>query len=61
MKNFLTQFWNDEGAQDMVEYSLLLVLLGAASVFILTQMGVQITSIFSKITHKLQSANEAIS
>jgi Flp pilus assembly pilin Flp len=61
MKTFLKLFWQDEGAQDIVEYSLLLVLIGAAALFVLTTMGKSITEIFSKINTKLQSANEAIS
>jgi pilus assembly protein Flp/PilA len=51
----------DEQGQDIVEYSLLLVLIGAAAVFVLTTMGTSITSIFSKIGSRLQNANAAIS
>lgn len=54
-------FWNDEGAQDIVEYSLLLVLIGAAALFVLTEMGTSISSIFSKINERLSGANKAIS
>ena len=57
IKNFLT----DETGQDVVEYSLLLVLIGAAAVFVLTAMGTSIGDIFGKINNKLTSANEAIS
>ena len=41
--------------------SLLLVLIGAAALFVLTTMGKSITEIFSKINVKLSSANSAIS
>jgi Flp pilus assembly pilin Flp len=51
----------DEGGQDIVEYSLLLVLIGAAAVFILTTMGSTISSIFSKINAKLNTADSQIS
>lgn len=54
-------FLNDEQGQDIVEYSLLLVLIGAAAVFVLTAMGQSISSIFSKINDRLSSANNAIS
>jgi pilus assembly protein Flp/PilA len=61
IKNFVNNFVNDEGGQDIVEYSLLLVLIGAAAVFVLTTMGQSITSIFSKINTKLTTADASIS
>ena len=57
----LTNFVKDEQGQDIVEYSLLLVLIGAAAVFVLTAMGASISQIFSKINQRLTSANDAIS
>ena len=54
------QFLQDEQGQDIVEYSLLLVLIGAAAVFILTAMGTAISEIFSKINARLSTANDAI-
>ncbi|MCG3163073.1 MAG: hypothetical protein JMDDDDMK_04451 [Acidobacteria bacterium] len=57
----LTHFVKDEQGQDIVEYSLLLVLIGAAAVFVLTAMGASISEIFSKINVRLTSANSAIS
>ncbi len=57
LKNFIT----DENGQDIVEYSLLLVLIGAAAIFVLTTMGTSIGSIFSKINTRLSSANDSIS
>ena len=57
----LTHFVKDEQGQDIVEYSLLLVLIGAAAVFVLTAMGTSISEIFSKINVRLTSANSAIS
>ena len=57
----ITQFLKDERGQDIVEYSLLLVLIGAAAVFILTTMGASITNIFSKINTKLSTADGKIS
>ncbi|MDQ3012185.1 MAG: Flp family type IVb pilin [Blastocatellia bacterium] len=61
IKNFVKNFVNDEQGQDIVEYSLLLVLIGAAAVFVLTTMGQSISSIFSKINTKLTSADNSIS
>lgn len=54
-------FLKDEEGQDIVEYSLLLVLIGAAAVFVLTAMGQSISGIFNKINARLASANDAIS
>jgi Flp pilus assembly pilin Flp len=54
-------FLKEEQGQDIVEYSLLLVLIGAAALFVLTAMGSSITQIFSKINVRLSSANNAIS
>ena len=61
MKKFLKDFVKDEAGQDIVEYSLLLVLIGAAALFVLSIMGQSISQIFSKIDTKLTSANEAVS
>ena len=57
----IRQLLKDERGQDVVEYSLLLVLIGAAALFLLTTMGTSISNIFSKINSKLQSADEKIS
>jgi pilus assembly protein Flp/PilA len=57
----ITRFLKDESGQDIVEYSLLLVLIGAAAVFVLTTMGGSISNIFNKINTKLQSADAKIS
>jgi Flp pilus assembly pilin Flp len=57
----IKEFLKDEQGQDIVEYSLLLVLIGAAALFVLTAMGASITSIFSKINVRLSGANAAIS
>lgn len=57
VRNFIT----DEQGQDIVEYSLLLVLIGAAALFVLTAMGTSITAIFSKINTRLSNANDAVS
>lgn len=57
----LKKFLQDEQGQDIVEYSLLLVLIGAAAVFVLTAMGTNISAIFSKINTRLSTANQQIS
>jgi Flp pilus assembly pilin Flp len=57
----IREFLKDEQGQDVVEYSLLLVLIGAAAVFVLTTMGQSISQIFGKINNKLDQANKSIS
>jgi len=57
----IKEFLKDEHGQDIVEYSLLLVLIGAAAVFILTTMGTSISNIFNKINSKLSQADTNIS
>ena len=61
IRNFVKGFVKNEQGQDIVEYSLLLVLIGAAAVFVLTTMGTSISQIFSKINTKLETANNSIS
>jgi len=53
-------FLRDEYGQDVVEYSLLLVLIGIVAIITLTVMGTSISSIFSKISSKLNQADSAI-
>jgi Flp pilus assembly pilin Flp len=43
MKKVLIEFLRDEAGQSVVEYSLLLTLIGASSVFMLTMMGLSIS------------------
>lgn len=57
LKNFLT----DEDGQDMVEYSLVLVLIGTVAMIYLTGMGLTITSILQKIGNMLEAMSNAIS
>ena len=57
----IKEFLKDEQGQDIVEYSLLLVLIGAAAIFVLTSMGTSISQIFQKINERLASANASIS
>jgi pilus assembly protein Flp/PilA len=57
----IREFLKEEEGQDIVEYSLLLVLIGAAAIFVLTSMGTSITQIFSKINTRLTTANNSIS
>jgi Flp pilus assembly pilin Flp len=58
-KGLLVEFIRDEGGQDIVEYSLLLVLIGAAALFVLTAMGTSIGDIFNKITTSPPAPNRS--
>jgi Flp pilus assembly pilin Flp len=53
-------FLREERGQDIVEYSLLLVLLAVAAVFVLTSFNVSIFNIFSKIQDWLVQADSKI-
>lgn len=61
LKQILTDLLSDEQGQDLVEYSLLLVLIGAVAMLYLTGTGINISSIFSKISLRVEQANQAIS
>jgi Flp pilus assembly pilin Flp len=54
-------FLGNECGQDVVEYSLLLVLLGVVLILVLTAMGGSISSIFSKISDRLSNASSQVS
>jgi Flp pilus assembly pilin Flp len=53
-------FLRDERGQDIVEYSLLFILIGAISVLLLAAMSGNVSSIWSKITNTLFGANEQL-
>ena len=56
LKNFLAE----ESGQDMVEYSLLLTLIGLTSVFALTVVGLNIVTVFDRTLAKLHVADAAV-
>jgi Flp pilus assembly pilin Flp len=60
MRTWLTQFVVEEEGQDIVEYSLLLVLIGTVILIFLSGIGVSVTSIFSKISNKLERVSTEI-
>jgi Flp pilus assembly pilin Flp len=49
----LRNFLNDERGQDLVEYSLLLVLIAAAAVLVLTSFGGSVGDLYSRVTSRL--------
>ena len=60
MRTWVTQFLVEEEGQDIVEYSLLLVLMGTVILIFLSGIGVSVTSIFSKIGSKLEQVSAEI-
>ena len=52
-------FISNELGQDVIEYSLLMVLIGAAAILVLSSMGTSIVSIFDKVKTALDTANDA--
>jgi Flp pilus assembly pilin Flp len=53
-------FLADERGQDMVEYSLLLLLLGCIAMIYLTGVGINISSILSKVSAKVENTSNAL-
>jgi len=59
-KEFLTKFLRDESGQDIVEYSLLLTLIGATSLSVLTMVGINIGRIFDKTLSTVQYIDDQV-
>ena len=59
-KEFLTKFLRDESGQDIVEYSLLLTLIGATSLSVLTMVGINIGRIFDKTLSTVQYVEDHV-
>ena len=60
LKVVLKKFLTEESGQDIVEYSLLLTLIGLTSVFALTVVGINIVTVFDRTLAKLQVADAAV-
>lgn len=61
MRTWLTTFLTDEQGQDIVEYSLVLVLIGTVALIFLSGMGLSITGILSKVGFKLEAVSNSMS
>jgi len=57
MISFLNEFCNDEGGQDLVEYSLLLAFLALATIGLLTNARTSLNGLWGTIATQLNSAN----
>jgi Flp pilus assembly pilin Flp len=60
MKPKIKSFLTDESGQDMVEYSLMIVLIGAVVLIYLTGMGLNLSGILQKIGDKLETVSAHI-
>lgn len=54
MMQTFRRLWSDDGGQDLVEYSLLLFLLGIATITILKNLGTDVSKVFSEADSALQ-------
>lgn len=57
----IRQFITDESGQDLVEYSLMLVLIAAAALIALTALGQSIAGVFTKTSERITSAANTVS
>ena len=57
----LRQLLTEECGQDMVEYSLMLVLIGAILLIYLTGVGLNVSTILSKIGTKIETMSNSMS
>jgi len=56
MFRWLQRLVRDEEGQGMVEYGLIIALVALAVIVILTQLGTELTTIFTNIVNTLQGA-----
>jgi len=61
MKTKIKTFLTDDTGQDMVEYSLMLVLIGTVVLIYLTGMGVNLSGVLQKIGAKLETVSNQVS
>lgn len=61
MINKLKQFLTEERGQDMVEYSLLLVLIGTIVLIYLTGMGMNLSNLLQQIGDRLDFISRSMS
>lgn len=57
MRNFVTNFVNDEQGQDLIEYTLLLAFVALASAAVFIGAGTSISGIWTTANTKLANAN----
>ena len=60
LKTLSKNFFAEESGQDVIEYSLLLTLIGLTSVFALTVVGINIVQVFDRTLARLQFTDAAV-
>ncbi len=60
IKSLVSNFISDDRGQDMVEYSLVMVLIGTVALIFVTGLGMSVTGIFSTVSQKLEAVSSAI-
>jgi len=56
MKNIMKRLWEEEEGQDMIEYALLLALIGLAAAAVFPAIGTRINAIFNLANTCLSAA-----
>jgi Flp pilus assembly pilin Flp len=59
--NILTNFWNDEQGQDLIEYTLLMAFVALASAALFIGVGGSVQGIWSTSNSQLDAANTTAS
>lgn len=58
MNKFIKDFWNDQEGQDIVEFSLLLVLISVFAIVAISALGTSVTKIFQKVVDVLEHGGD---
>jgi Flp pilus assembly pilin Flp len=61
MQNQINRFIRDQEGQDLVEYSLLMILLGGVAILFMVAINSTVGAIFNKISTRLASGNAGTS
>jgi len=61
MRTWINNFINEDRGQDMVEYSLVLVLIGTVALIFISGMGISVNGVVSTVIQKLDLVSDTIS
>jgi Flp pilus assembly pilin Flp len=57
MQNLLRRLWHDEGGQDLVEYALLVTLIGLTAIISMKAFAIALSALFSTASSSLTVAS----
>ncbi|MFM8395203.1 MAG: Flp family type IVb pilin [Acidobacteriota bacterium] len=60
MRTSINNFIKDDQGQDMIEYSLVLVLIGTVALIFISGLGMSVSGIVSTVGQKLEAVSSAI-